>query len=573
VLLKEALQLVARPARGSPYRLWLCCGFEPLHLRTFLNAHARARLAAPGGELERGVEVLAGLFGDLTGTIRKAVSQDEPVPLAVVLDWTDLDPRLGIREGYVVTPDVGASVVAEATARLQVIEQLLTTGVAKRRVVMVLPTAPLAPWLSAGLPGQEGALELELTALIGAFAARCARAGVLVAARPEGNSYDPRAHIEVGFPLPNSYSDVLAARVAALLIPATPKKGLITDLDNTLWKGIVGDDGAGSLRWSLEDKARAHGLFQQFLAGLHGQGVLLAIASKNDREPVIQALARTDLLVPAAAFFPVETSWGPKSDSVRAIARAWNIGLADIVFVDDNPLDIAEVSAALPEVECLTFPAGDLAQTLGLINTLRGRFARTTVSEEDRLRAESIRRAAEFGEAAQSADPEGLLAGLEAEVTLSFDAGSFDPRAFELLNKTNQFNLNGERWEESDFRQTLAMHGSVLCVAAYRDRFGPLGKISVMVGSLRDGLLTVRSWVMSCRAFSRRIEHSMLKGLFDRTAAQTIEMSWKATARNGPTRDLLATYFESPPTQGTLQLSHALFEQRCPPLYAKLKIE
>jgi hypothetical protein len=153
VLLKEALQLVARPATGAEYRLWLCCGFEPLHLRTFLGAHVRTRLAAPGGEPHRGAEILTGLFGDLAGNIRKAsASPEDAVPLAVVLDWTDLDPRLGIREGYVVTTDVSSGVVAEASARLQVIEQLLTTAVGGRRVVLALPAAPLPPWLSGGLP-------------------------------------------------------------------------------------------------------------------------------------------------------------------------------------------------------------------------------------------------------------------------------------------------------------------------------------------------------------------------------------------------------------------------------------
>jgi FkbH-like protein len=571
VLLKEALLIAAKPGEGQTYRLSLCCSFEPLHFRTFLKARVGLRLSPKLGEIGRSAEVLTGLFGDLSGNIQRAVSDSEPIPLVVVVDWADLDPRLGLREGYLVASNMDASIVSEASARLARLEQLLAAAVEERRIVLVLPTSPLPPWL-LGLPEQESTLALELQALAIGFAARCARSGVRVAASIPGNTYDFRAHIGVGCPFPNTYADLLAEAIAALLLPIAPMKGLIADLDNTLWKGVVGDDGAANVQWSLEAKARIHGLFQQFLGGLHTQGALLGIASKNDPEPVAEALARSELLFPSAALFPVETSWGPKSESIRRIAARWNIGLDAIVFVDDNPLELAEVQMALPEVECHLFPASDPVEALKLISTLRARFARDYVTDEDRMRTETIRRAAELDEVPGHSDQEILLTGLEGHVTLSFSRVPYDSRALELLNKTNQFNLNGERWEESEFRGFLTAPDGVLCVVSYDDRFGPLGKIAVAAGAMKDGILKLRSWVLSCRAFSRRIEYSMLKGLFVQTEVEAIELAWKSTSRNGPTRDLLAVFFEPLPPEGSLLLSRPLFEGHCPALYARLQV-
>ena len=131
MLLKEALLIVAKPGEGQTYRLSLCCSFEPLHFCTFLKAHVGLRLSRKLGAIGRSAEVLTGLFGDLSGNIQRAVSDSEPIPLVVVVDWADLDPRLGLREGYLVASNMDASIVSEASARLARLEQLLAEGLVK----------------------------------------------------------------------------------------------------------------------------------------------------------------------------------------------------------------------------------------------------------------------------------------------------------------------------------------------------------------------------------------------------------------------------------------------------------
>jgi FkbH-like protein len=570
VKLQEALVISNRPAAGVTYDLQLCCGFEPLHLITFLKAHLRLRLPGAGNGDSPTAVVRTGRFGDLAGNIDRALSSGAAQPLAVAMEWADLDPRLGLREVFRPAPDDEGAILTETATRLAHIQKRLTETAAHRRIVLSLPATPLPPWGTA-LSGQASAFTLELHSLLATFAARCASANVRVAELIPAPAYDFRAHLQNGFPYLNSYADALASRLAALLLPLPPKKGLVTDLDNTVWSGTVGDDGPADVHWSLEKHARPHGVYQQFLAGLAAQGVLIAAASNNDLAPVAEALARTDLLFPPSVLFPIETNWGPKSESLRRIAQTWNIGLDDVVFVDDNALELAEVSQAVPEVECHLFPSSDPAAILELIQTLRLRFAREHVAEEDRLRSASLRSAAKYARA-DATDPETLLAGLGAHISFSFSPDPFDPRALELLNKTNQFNLNGRRWEESSLRAFLGQPGAVLCIASYEDRFGALGKIAVAVGVVEEGALRLQSWVISCRAFSRRVEFATLEALFDHTGADTLLLDWQSTPRNGPTRETLAVLYDEVPEAGVLSIARDDFTLRCPRRYAVMHL-
>lgn len=570
--LRQALVAAAQPASGAPFRLQLCCGFEPLHLITFLKAHLGVSLRGASAEASRPVIVSTGLFGDLAGNMERALAAGSSEPLAAIVEWADVDPRLGLREGYLPGPEDEAGILTDAAGCLSRLQGLLAAAAPARRIVLALPAAPLPPWLPA-LAGQASTFTLKLRALVSSFAAECATAGVRVAETVcGGNGYDIRTHLNSGFPYSNVYADVLATALAALLLPPAPAKGLVTDLDNTLWAGIVGDDGATNVHWGLEKHARMHGIYQQFLAGLVAQGVLLAAVSKNDPGPVAEVLARPDLLLPSTALFPVEANWSAKSDSIRRVAQVWNIGLDSIVFVDDNPLELAEVGQELPQVECHLFPSDDPAAAMALIETLRLRFAREHTTEEDRLRAASLRNGAHLADVSRSgADPEKLLAGLNARVTFSFSRDPFDPRSLELLNKTNQFNINGRRWEESQFRAFLASPDTVLAVVSYEDRFGKLGKIAVaagvQVGVQEQRCLHLKSWVMSCRAFSRRIEFSTLQGLFDHTGVESIQLDWQSTPRNNPSRETLRILCGDIPDAGLLSLTRKGFARACPPLF------
>jgi FkbH-like protein len=296
------------------------------------------------------------------------------------------------------------------------------------------------------------------------------------------------------------------------------------------------------------------------LAAFAQEGVLVAVASKNDATVVQQALQRDDILIPASSLFPMEVHWNAKSGSVARILQTWNISADSVVFVDDSPLELAEVAAAHPGIECIQFGGYEM------LRRLRDLFGKSCLSEEDSLRASSIRRATEFNAASQTgSSPEDFLKSLNAVVSFDFPEEP-DARSMELVNKTNQFNLNGIRYTEAEWAKKLLLNDSLFVAVSYEDKFGPLGKIAVLQGQQRGRKLHLDVWVLSCRAFARRIEHQCLRMLFDRYAVDAIEFSFAKTAKNGPLIEFLSAVSAC---DGVL--SRDQFQQSCPPLYHAVK--
>jgi len=285
---------------------------------------------------------------------------------------------------------------------------------------------------------------------------------------------------------------------------------------------------------------------------------------------VHQAFERPDLLLRSDQVFPIEVHWNAKSGSAARILETWNIAADSVIFVDDSPMELAEVAAAHPGIECVLFPKNDYAAGLAMLRHLRDRCGKERVSKDDALRLESIRRSAAFREqTAGGAAPESFLQSINAVVTFDFGAGS-EPRVFELVNKTNQFNLNGRRYTEADWHKLLSAPGAVLAAVSYEDKYGPLGTIAVLAGRVDGSCLHVETWVMSCRAFARRIEHQALKMLFDGTGTTEMRFSFTPTARNGPTRDFFTGLLGKEP-QSEFRLTRSQFEQKCPALYHEVR--
>lgn len=568
----EALKLAQAPAppEARPFHAYLACGFEPLHLRTFLVAQLRRRLPAHAVALE------SGNYGDCAGNLRRAL-QARAEATFLALEWADLDPRLGLRELGGWNPGGLDDVVATASAALRQLLALLREGAGAAPVAVSLPTLPPAPLWPAGT-ARSTLHQAELHAALATFAAEATRLpGVrlvgtqqLDARSPLHRRRDFKSELGYGFPYSLEHADVLADLLAEAAHPTPPLKGLITDLDDTVWRGLLGEVGAAAVRWDLEGHGQVHGLYQQLLAALAEAGVLLAVASKNDPDRVREAFARPDLLLPLERVFPVEAHWQPKSASVRRILEAWNIGADSVAFVDDSPMELAEVAAAFPQIHCYRFPAGDPAAVLELLYTLRDRFARDRVSAEDRLRLESLRAADRMraeSDPASAVQQEEFLAGLDARLVIA-PCDPSDPRPLELVNKTNQFNLNGRRIPEAEWRARLEEPDHLALVVSYQDRFGALGKVAVLAGRRRGPRVELDTWVMSCRAFARRIEHRCLALLFALPGSDTVRevsLDFAGTPRNGPLREFLAEVFGYPPA-GPCVLTAAAFQARCPPL-------
>ncbi len=571
--LSEALKIIqGAPADAPKFRIRLACGFTPLHLATFLNAHLQK--ANPG----RKVELPEGLFGDLAGTLESA-SEEALDGVIAVLEWADLDPRLGYRSAGSWSPAQLGDIVESARVAMERIVRAVARLSEKGKVVLTLPRLPLPP-LFHSATWQASSDELELLSQVSKLAAEVAkRRGVTVLADGFGassghipDSYDLKSDLLTGFPYAREYAEAFAGKIAAALQPPSPKKGLITDLDNTLWDGIVGEVGPEAIAWDLSSHNHFHGLYQKLLASFAEAGVLVGVASKNDPKVVKQAFERPDLLVKSEQVFPVEAHWNSKSGSVSKILETWNISADTVVFVDDSPLELAEVSSAHPGIECMLFPKEDLRQGAAFLKKLRDLFGKPQLSEDDAIRIQSIRRNAESrSQMAAGSDPESFLSTLNASISFNFDCQS-DPRVLELVNKTNQFNVNGVRISESDWHRTTNASNAVVVALAYEDKFGPLGTIAVLKGTEQNRTVRVDTLVMSCRAFSRRIEHQLLKVIFEEMNARKVEFSFVATPKNGPIRDFLQSLVGQEPS-GTVTVTREQFDATCPRLYHEVKIK
>ncbi len=566
----EALKIIQSAPKDTPeYRVFLGCGFTPLHLQTFVTAHLQTRLPA------RRIATSVGLFGDLVGSLEN-LSKAELDAVAIALEWQDLDARLGWRSAGSWGPAAATDAVRESRLALDRIARAVENLPKSIPVACSLPTLPLPPVFHT--PGwQSGESEWALESAVRDFGARLlARPGfTLVNARrleedsPAAARYDVKQDLAAGLPYTLPHAAAVAAAFANLLAPPQPKKGIISDLDDTLWSGIAGEVGPDNVSWDLAGHSQIHGLYQKLLASLAEEGVLVAVASKNDPAVVKRAFERADILLPESKVFPFEVHWQPKSASVERILRTWNVGADSVVFVDDSAMELGEVGAAHPGVECIRFPKNDPAGAYGLLRRLRDLFGKPRISGEDAYRLESIRQGAAFQQlAGDGASPDQFLEQAAATVTLEFGDG--DTRVLDLVNKTNQFNLNGRRRAEVEWLRRTESPDSVMASIAYKDKFGPLGKIAVIEGREDGGVLYLDTWVMSCRAFSRRIEHQCLRVLFDRTGASEIRFDFAATPKNGPTQEFFEAIAGQRP-EGEVRLTRGHFESACPRLYHKVE--
>jgi FkbH-like protein len=540
---------------------YLACGFEALHLATLLRAHLLERLSDLGN-----VEVHHGVYGDLRGNLESA-ARSGAAATAVVLEWSDLDPRLGLRSSGGWSNEVKANLTANCLERYTRLEAVIELLAARMPVALVPPCLPLPP-IGNTIRAQSSVLELELEEQLARFLSRLSRvSGVRVVQRPRIEPpvacLDARMELVAGFPYTVPYASRLAASLVDVLCQPPPKKGLITDLDGTLWSGIAGEVGVEGISWDQEHHTQTHGLYQQMLGHLAGCGVLLAACSKNEMATAEAALARKDLFLNPESFFPICANWGPKSASVARILDTWHIAADAVVFVDDSPMELDEVRRAYPGMACLAFPGKDPAAVWKLLGDLRDLFGKPLLMEEDRLRQSSIRASAQIREMAADGGSAEFLRTLQGTVTLAWCVDPADKRPLELINKTNQFNLNGLRIGDSDWRRLLERNDAILAVASYQDKFGPLGKVAVLLGSQLGSKVRVSHWVMSCRAFSRRIEHHTLDGLFRHSHAQEIEFALEATEKNQPLQEFFRALGVARDAEGIHRISRPQFLDRC----------
>ncbi len=306
------------------------------------------------------------------------------------------------------------------------------------------------------------------------------------------------------------YADVVARTVAA--IRGTTRKCLVLDLDNTLWGGVIGDDGVDGIALGQGSaKGEAFLAVQHAALALRARGIILAVCSKNDDD-----VARTpfrdhpDMPIKESDVAAFVANWGDKATNLRAIAAALNIGLDALVFLDDNPVERAQVRRELPMVAVPELPADPALYPRTLLAA--GYFEAVAFAQEDRDRAYQYAANAERAAFAGTSDMGAYLASLDMVADFRpFDAVN-RARIAQLINKSNQFNLTTRRYAEAQVAALEADPTKVTLQVRLTDRFGDNGMISVIVLDRGGGGATweIDTWLMSCRVLGRRLEEAVL---------------------------------------------------------------
>lgn len=357
---------------------------------------------------------------------------------------------------------------------------------------------------------------------------------------------DPRMWALARVPVAADKQPLVARHLARSLAAITfaPAKCLVLDLDNTIWGGVIGDDGIEGIKLGDDYPGNVFKSFQRAALGLADRGILLAIVSKNDL-PVVEDALRNhpEMLIRPESIAAMRVNWEPKSENLRAIAKDLNIGVDSLVMFDDNPVERAEIGANAPEVRVVDVPADVLGYERALYEC--GWFDVVSVSNEDRQRVQMYRTERAREEVRATAHTmEDFLASLDMAADIGLVDNANLARVAQLIGKTNQFNLTTRRHSQADVARMAADEDHDVVYLRLADRFGDLGLIAVGIVAYQGAEARIDTLVMSCRVMNRHVEHALLSELA--TLAQThgcttLVGDYVPTARNGMVSNLYAS--------------------------------
>ncbi len=293
------------------------------------------------------------------------------------------------------------------------------------------------------------------------------------------------------------------------------KKALVVDLDNTLWGGVVGDDGVEGIKIGSDTpQGQAFSDFGRYLKQLKNMGVMLAVNSKNEYQNAIDGLNHPEGILRPQDFVEIKANWQTKDLNIIEIAKNLNIMTDSIVFVDDNP---AEREIAENGVEGIEAP--DIKKVYNYINEIskRGYFETTSISSDD-LNRNEMYKANAIRKQQQSLfeSYEDYLKSLEMTATIKNFEDIYIQRIAQLTNKTNQFNLTTKRFTEAEITEASNDQKNICLYGKLSDKFGDNGVVSVVIGKKNRDVLDIDLWLMSCRVIKRNMEHAMLDTLCEK---------------------------------------------------------
>jgi FkbH-like protein len=543
----EALQ-ARRLSTSRRELVRLAANVDTRQFATYLHAHG----AADGVNYE----VNSTTFGGLRTAFSVPAEHTEAV--IVILTFDDVFPELGYRSMELWTQEQVMGCLAEAPRRIEEFCIWLTAELSRWKggPAVVVPPLIQPPPLIAAPPTRAtvlhaASLRLQVTLLDHLVAlarvflldASAVMQGLTTTQLQSAGSW-----LHTGTPLSLAASDRLAAAAHRLLArrPA-PKKVLVTDLDDTLWQGVLGDDGPAGISSHPDGPGWIHHVYQGVLSLLRSQGTLLAICSRGDLDGLCDFASdpkqreRAGVRLPLEAFSATRCSLQRKSSMLLEIAGELGVGLEAFVFVDDNRVELAEVRAELPAVTVLRFPRP--AELDSFVGALRELFAGDQ-TEEDLRRADlyEIRGRAERERAGhQTLDD--FLRWLDMVAEFDVVTSEAAARPLQLLNKTNQFNLTGERLTDTAWQSYFYGNGRCCVQGRLRDRHGDHGIVLVGLVQIDAESIAIENLAVSCRVLNRGFETAFLDWLVRRFPdVSKIEACWNATGRNTIAREWLTAH-------------------------------
>jgi len=440
-----------------------------------------------------------------------------PQVVFLATTWRDISHRPGASSNATEVSDLMAAEVSQWSGLWDLAHQRLGCQVIQNNFA-------IPPWRSFAnheirQPGSMGRFVAQVNQLMG----DCAPSFVtihdidhLAAMAGRWRWDDPRFFHQAKLPCDPEclvdYAHSVASLIAAPL--GLTKKCLVLDLDNTLWGGVIGDDGLGGIRLGQGDaEGEAFIEFQKYIQSLRARGVLLAVCSKNNHATALEVFEKhPEMVLRRDDISCFVANWHDKATNLRAIAKELNIGTDSLVFVDDNPAERAIVRQLVPEVAVPELPE----DVTGYIRTLEQQryFQVLSVAAEDFQRTEFYKADTMRREVQTSvADMRTFLQSLEMTAHIGPITASTLERSAQLIQRSNQFNLTTRRRSAAQLMALMDDSSWLTCTVSLADRFGDNGLISVVLAAVREDMLEIDTWLMSCRVLKRGVEHFVLNHL------------------------------------------------------------
>ena len=322
------------------------------------------------------------------------------------------------------------------------------------------------------------------------------------------------------------------------------KKALALDLDNTLWGGVVGDDGVDGIEIGQENGvSQSYYEFQSYIKQLKSLGIILTVCSKNDHENAIAGLNHPEGVLKPDDFIIIKANWENKDRNIAETAAELNILPESIVFVDDNPAEREIVKAQLNGVQA---PVMDSVENYITTIDRSGFFEVTTFNEDDLKRNEMYKEnAMRNAQQASFADYGEYLKSLDMKATIGDFIPVYIARITQLTNKSNQFNLTTKRYTQTEMEEVWHSPNYIRLYGKLIDKFGDNGVVSVVIGEKCEDTLHIDLWLMSCRVLKRDMEQAMLDTLVEKcrqNGISKIRGYYYPTKKNGMVRELYGTF-------------------------------